>query len=167
MRKPDDLRAWLLRSVKGLSGQPERLHLWVEAGRIVCIPGATLSYQYAYDLIVIVEDFAAEAHNFIVPLLSWLNTNEPALLRDKGQDGLPIYHDILGNSSADIEIKLPLIERALVKHTAQGGWEITFPQEPPFPEQFVGAESARLLQLYLTNPPTEPYLVTPPSETQP
>jgi P2 phage tail completion protein R (GpR) len=167
MRKPDLLRAWLLRAVPDLSDHPDRLHLWIETGRIICIPGATLSYQYRYDLILTVEDFARPADHLIVPLLAWLNDHEPQLLRELGQEGLPINHDILGNASADIEIKLALKERALVSQNAQGGWEVTFPPDPVFPETFVGAESARLLKLYFTNAPHPPELVVAPTNPVP
>lgn len=159
MRKPDSLRQWLLRSVHQLRGQDERLHLWIEEGRIICVEGKSLSYQYRYDLILTLEDFGAEADKLIVPLLAWLSENQPELLRDQDSPGIPIIHDILSNKSTDIEIKLPLSEKVIVTHTPEGGWNIEYPPERTFPESFNVHESTRLLQLYLAQPPAEGVLV--------
>jgi P2 phage tail completion protein R (GpR) len=159
MRKPDALRTWLLRAVPGLKDQAERLHLWIEKSRIHCNVGETLSYETRYELIVTIENFAHDSDKFIVPILSWLSHNQPDLLRNTREDGLPMFHDILDNKTADIEIKLALKERAIVTQTPQGGWRVEYPSEPTFPETFVGAEGARLLKLYLVNPPAEAELV--------
>lgn len=155
MRKPDQLRAWLLLSVADLVDQPDRLHLWIENGRLRSIPGNTLSYEYRYELIVVVEDFSSPAHNLVVPILAWLSDNQPDLLRDRSEDGLPINHDILGNSSANIEIKLALKERAIVNQTPAGGWQVEYPPEPAFPESFAGDPRVNLARLYLNNPPRD------------
>ena len=154
MRKPDQLRAWLLRSVAGLADQPERLHLWVENGRLRSVPGKTLSYEYRYELIVIVEDFSGETHDLVVPVLAWLSKYQSDLLRHVTDDGLPINHDILGNSSANIEIKLALKERVIVNQTPAGGWQVEYPAEAEFPESFAGG-GVNLAELYLRNPPRD------------
>lgn len=153
MRKPDSLREWLLRSVPGLAAQPERLHLFIEEGRVQCVPGGNLSYIYAYQLTVMLEDFAHESHAVIVPFLAWLSANEPTFLAERGGAGLTISQDILDNKTADFEIKLDLKETVIVTQTADGGWQVEYPAAPVFPAVFEGAEAARLLRLHLTHPP--------------
>jgi hypothetical protein len=153
MRKPDSLREWLLRSVPGLDAQPERLHLFVEEGRVHCVPGKTLSYQYVYQLVLILEDFGADSHALIVPILAWLAQHQPDLLHERGDEGLPISQDILDNKTADFEMRLDLKERVIVTPTVAGGWAVEYAADPQIIDTFEGADGARLWRLYLTNSP--------------
>jgi P2 phage tail completion protein R (GpR) len=153
MRKRDSLREWLLRSVSGLSDQPERLHLLVEEFRVATVPGASLSFEYRYDLAVVVEDFGADLHNLVVPILAWLSEHQPDLLQREGPTGLAGALDILDNKTADFELKLALSEKVVVSPTDDGGWQVAYPMPAPFPDIFEGAASARLWRLYLTHPP--------------
>lgn len=153
MRKRDSLREWLLRSVSGLSDQPERLHTFIEEFRVACLPGATLSYRYNYQLVVMVEDFGDEIHNLVVPILAWLAVHQPQLLNEERGDGLPGALDILDNKTADFEIRLDLNERVVVTETQAGGWQVEYPEEPKFPAEFAGASGARLWQLYFDRGP--------------
>lgn len=145
MRKPDSLRAWLLRSVPDLAADPDRLHLFVEEGRLVCARGDSLSYEYRYQLTVVIENFAGGAEAISVPLLVWLAQNQHEMIDPEAS--IPFALDILDNASADHEIKLDLTERVVVAALPDGGWRIEYPPEPEFPVNFESAP-ARLWQLW-------------------
>lgn len=146
MRKPDTLCDWLLRSLPFLDAHPEKLHLFIEEGRIITVRGETLSYKYSYDLVLVLEDMADDSHALIVPLLAWIAKNQPDLLTG---DGLPFTQDILSNAARDIEIRLALTETVVVNATVDGGWDVSYPAAPAFPALFEGSEAARLRQLWL------------------
>ncbi len=156
MRKLDSLRTWLLRAVPMLSATPERLHVTSEPGRIVCVQGASLSYRIEYPITVRVEDLAASSDQIIVPLLAWIAEHEPSQL---GTDapGLSFEMFPLDNHMADIEFTIPVVERAVVEETDDGGWQVTSAPELPLPMAFDGANPpARLWQLWGTRTMAEP-----------
>jgi P2 phage tail completion protein R (GpR) len=147
MRKPDSLREWLMRSVSGLAAQPDRLHMFIDEGKVIARRGNSLSFAYEYSLTIVIEDFAQPREAIDVPLLAWIADNQSELLdRDAAYS---FDADILDNKSADIEIKLTLMERAVVAATEGGGWEVTFPDEPRLDPPFEGAEHSRLWRLLM------------------
>jgi P2 phage tail completion protein R (GpR) len=148
MRKPSSLRDFLTRSIADLANDPDRLHLFIEDGEILAGQSTSLSYEYRYQLVVVVEDFATGSESLIVPLLAWIAENQPDIF-NKSEGRIPFVSDILGNDKSDIEIRLSLSERAIVIARDGGGWEVAFPPEPGFSDLFPGAQGARLWQLFL------------------
>ena len=154
MKKPADLRAHLGRWVPDLSRNPDKLHLFIENGRIASRFGASLSFEYRYQLQIIITDFAESTDVIIVPLLVWVLENQPNLLFDeKLRDSIasfraePIDHD-----KTDIEFTLDLSERVLVKAQAGGSYQCEHIGEPPLPE----LDGPINWQLYLAGEPLQP-----------
>lgn len=148
MRLPDDLRQWLLRSAKGLSGDAGKLNIFIDEGSLRAGRGESLSFLYSYELTVIVEDWAHDTADLFVPLMVWIAKNAPDLL-DEGKIGF--QSEILDKDKCDIEIKLNLSEPVIVQNIDGGGWRVEYPERPAFPPQFEGAPNARLSQLWLNN----------------
>jgi P2 phage tail completion protein R (GpR) len=150
MRKPDNLRAWLLRAVPELAAQPDRLHIFVQKGRVERHRGNNLSYKQLYDLILIVEDWGLSSDRIMVPLLAWLDREQPDIFH--GSDpGFAFEMDILDNKTADIECTLPLSEHAVVVEQPDGGWTVAWQDEPKLNNEFEGLDPApRLWQLFGT-----------------
>ena len=136
MKKPADLRAHLTQWVPDLAKNPEKLHVFIEKGRISTRLGGGLGFEYQFTVHVIVTDFSESADCLIVPLLVWLQTNQPDLLQDaeRRQRAIAFEAEISAHDKIDIELSLDLSERVLVKPKEPGGYECEHLGEPQLPD---------------------------------
>jgi hypothetical protein len=134
MNKPDSLREHLLAAVPGLARNPERLLMFIDSGKVRCTAAASLSFEYAYTLQIILTDFAGHPDSVMLPILGWLRVNQSELLTnlDKSADGLVFEADLLDRSKVDLSLTLPLTERVVVKRLDGGGFDVTHPGEPQY-----------------------------------
>lgn len=122
MYKPDSLRKALTAASPALRQNPDRLRVFIDEGAINCAGGASLSFEYAYTLDVLVTDYAGHPDTLIVPILAWLRRHQPDLLLnpDRMRDGFTFEADLLNNQTADISIKIKLTERVRVSTSPDG-----------------------------------------------
>lgn len=122
MMKPNSLREALTAAVPDLARHPEKLHVFVDEGRLVATGARSLSFEYRYTLTLIVTDFAAGSDEIMVPVLAWLRVNQPELFFSPAQreDGVKFEADILNHTTVDLALKLPLTERVTVRINATG-----------------------------------------------
>lgn len=134
MRKPAELRAAITAAVPDLKRNPEKLHLFVEEGRVVATGARTISFEYQYTLSLLVTDFAASADTITVPVLAWLRENQSDLFHnpDRRSDGFKFETDLLNHDCVDLLMRLPLSERVIVK-VVDGRYVITHASEPVDP----------------------------------
>lgn len=135
MNKPAALRKLLMSQVPHLKTNPDCLHIFIEKGAIIATGvGRNLSFEYQFDCVVIVTDYAAHADTLIVPILGWLATQQPELLDnpDRRENGFKFKAEIINHTTADIEITLSLTERVKVGLDADKKLEITHLPEPLF-----------------------------------
>jgi hypothetical protein len=132
MNKPESLRAHLLATVAELKHNPERLLIFIDNGKVRCTAAASLSFEYSFDLQVILTDFAGHPDNVMLPLLGWLSVHQSELLENlnKSAAGIQFEADILDNSKVDLSLTLPLTERVVVGKDAEGNTTIRHPGEP-------------------------------------
>ncbi|EIK64354.1 phage tail protein [Pseudomonas brassicacearum] len=132
MNKPESLRAHLLATVAELKHNPDRLLIFIDNGKIRCTAAASLSFEYSFDLQVILTDFAGHPDSVMLPLLGWLSVNQSELLENlnKSAEGIQFEADILDNSKVDLSLTLPLTERVVVGKDADGNTTIRHPGEP-------------------------------------
>lgn len=132
MNKPENLRAHLLATVSELKHNPDRLLTFIDNGKIRCTAAHTLSFEYSFDLQVILTDFAGHPDSVMLPLLGWLSVHQSELLENlnKTSDGIQFEADILDNSKVDMSLTLPLTERVVVGKDNQGNTTIRHPGEP-------------------------------------
>ena len=132
MNKPDSLRAHLLATVADLKHDPDRLLIFIDNGKVRCTAAATLSFEYGFDLQIILTDFAGHPDSVMLPLLGWVSINQSELLKNlnKSADGIKFEADILDNSKVDMSITLPLTERVVVGTDAEGKTTIRHVGEP-------------------------------------
>lgn len=135
MKKPADLRAHLTRWVPDLARNPEKLQLFIERGVLATKFGASLAFEYRYTLLILVTDFAESADVLHVPLLAWIQTNQPNLLLDpERRDKAIVFRaEIIDHEKIDIELSLELSERVLVRELP-AGYECEHLGEPPLPD---------------------------------
>lgn len=131
MIKPGSLREALTAAVPDLARNPEKLHLFVDEGRVVATGGRTISFEYQYTLTLIVVDFGGSSDAIMVPLLAWLRANQSELFfnPDRQRDGVKFEADILNHSTVDLAIKIPLTERVTVQVDGQS-YRVTHQPEP-------------------------------------
>lgn len=122
MKKPIDLRAHLTQWVPDLAKNPEKLHVLIEKGAIATKLGTGFGFEYRYTLQLIITNFAEPADVLVVPLLVWLQTNQPDLLQDttRRDKALVFETEIYSNDEIDIQISLDLTERVLVREYPAG-----------------------------------------------
>lgn len=134
MNKPDNLRAHLMASVPELKHNPDKLLIFIDKGKVRCTAAASLSFEYAYDLQIILTDFAGNPDSVMLPLLGWLRVNQSELLAnlDKSADGIKFEADVIDHSKVDMSVTLPLTERVLVKKQADGTYDVKHAAEPQY-----------------------------------
>ena len=137
MLKPGSLRAHLTAALPELARDPEKLVVLARAGRTICTGTASLSFEYAYTLQVIVLDYAGHADAVVVPLLAWVAKNQPELLDnpDKREKALRFEVEYLTASTIDLSLEIDLTERVLVRprEGTPGGLNVIHVPEPPHP----------------------------------
>ena len=134
MNKPDSLRRLLASAVPYLKRDPDKLHIFIDEGRVAATAAPSLSFEYAYTLNAIVTDFAGHPDTLMVPILDWLKRHQPEMLLnpDRMRDGFTFEADILNHKTVDLSIKLKLTERVGVRDDASTGQRtITHFDEPP------------------------------------
>lgn len=131
MNKPNSLRQHLLSSIAELRNDPDRLLIFIENGKVRCTAAHGLSFEYEYQLELIITDYAGHPDSVMIPLLDWLRTNQHDLLAnfDKNKDAIQFDAEILANDLVDLSITLPLSERVIVK-PVEGGLSVNHPPEP-------------------------------------
>ncbi|MGN8124544.1 phage tail protein [Pseudomonas sp. 22082] len=132
MNKPENLRAHLLTTVRELKHNPDRLLIFIDNGKIRCTAAHTLSFEYSFDLQVILTDFTGHPDSVMLPLLGWLSVHQSELLENlsKASGGIQFEADILDNSKVDMNLTLPLNERVIVGTDDQGNITVCHPGEP-------------------------------------
>jgi len=113
VKKADDLKALLLRSVRALADNPENLTLFVDRGSIACRAGS-LSFEYRYTLNIVVQDFAGSVDALIVPILGWIADHQPELLQRADSQPFSFESELLDGDLSDISIDIALTERVQI-----------------------------------------------------
>lgn len=134
MNKPESLRAHLLATVADLKHDANRLLIFIDNGKVRCTAANTLSFEYSFDLQIILTEFAGHPDSVILPILGWLSVNQSELLEnfDKVKDGIQFEADILDKNKVDLSITLPLTERVVVGEDDQGKTTLKHPNEPQY-----------------------------------
>lgn len=145
MLKPDKIRAIITRANPYLARDPDKLHVFLDSGRIVAYGAASLSYEYHYTLNVIVQGYPHHADQIFLPLLAYLRTQQPELFenRDKAQNLIRFEAEMLNQQTVDLSIEVDLTERVVVS-TSEGNKLIAEhvgePEHPEFPDFDVNVE---------------------------
>lgn len=132
MNKPESLRAHLLTTVTELKHNPDRLLIFVDNGKVRCTAASSLSFEYSFDLQIILTDFAGHPDSVMLPILGWLSVNQSELLEnlDRVKNGIQFEADILDKNKVDLSLKLSLTERVVVSKDDQGNTTVRHAGEP-------------------------------------
>ena len=122
MEKPALLRAEIERHLPEIAQNPDKLTMFVSAGRMVAHK-ATLSHETRFTLSLLITDFTGSQDILNTIIINWLQTHQPDILGPGAADpdAYVFEVDILSGGSCDIAIVLRLSEsiRALVDDAGQ------------------------------------------------
>lgn len=146
MNKTGSLRAHLEAAIPQLRHRKDSLLVFLDNGSLRCTAAPGLSFEYQYDLNVVLTDFAGHPDAVMIPLLAWVGIHQRELLEnlDKANGSIKFEAEILSNKSVDLSITLPLTERVIVKKQADGTLQVTHPDEPQ-PEPYLEARHWQLI----------------------
>jgi len=135
MLKPAQLRKALTDSVPLLARSPDSLNMFIDKGCIVSTLAASLSFEYQYQLNLVITDYAGDADLLMVPVLAWLRVNQPDIMAtgEKRKNGFVFQSDVISDTLSDISIELQLTERVIVKDI-EGALHVTHVPESPLPD---------------------------------
>lgn len=114
LHKPASLRKVLLAQVPAIKESPEILSMFIDKGRVLAGATGSLSFQYRYTLNLVVQDYAGDIDMLVLPILVWIQQEEPELLERAPQEPIKYESEILDGDAADVSIYLELSERVLV-----------------------------------------------------
>jgi len=145
MLKPNQLRRALTDSVPLLQRNPDSLNMFIDAGRLASTLASSLSFEYQYQLNLVITDYGDDIDLVMVPVLAWLRENQPDIMatEEKRRTGFAFKADIISDTLCDISIDLQLTERVLVKQEG-GALHVTHLNENPAP-----VDDARPLRLFV------------------
>lgn len=132
MLKPNQLREAMAASSPLLQRNPESLNMFIDTGRIVSTLASSLSFEYQYQLNILVTDYAGDIDLIIVPVLAWLRENQPDIMatEEKRRTGFTFKADVLSDTTCDLSIDLQLTERVIVRNV-DGALHVEHLGEPP------------------------------------
>lgn len=120
MIKPDRLRRLLTTTIPYFVNNPDQLQLFYDNGHIYTTGASSLSYQYAYELELIVTDFPDHPDLLFVPLMEFIREHQSDLLYNpEKQQKITFKIDPNNHKSYDIYIKIPLTERVIVEQIGE------------------------------------------------
>jgi hypothetical protein len=134
MNKANSFRTALTAALPTLTTDPDKLLVFIDAGRVIATDAPSLSFEYRFTLNAILLDFAGDADAVFVALLAWVKRNQPDLLSNETtrKDGISFEAEHLTNDTCDLSIKLQLSESVVVGADDQGVQTITHIDEPVF-----------------------------------
>ncbi len=143
MLKPEQLRTALTHALSALQTHPDKLRINLDNGRVVSTLGASLSFEYQYQLNLTLSDQVAEEDLVMVTVLAWLRSHQPDILAntEKRKNGFAFKRDV--SAAGQLELQLQLTERIQVEQR-DGALHIIPLAEPPVPENVI-----RFTQVYL------------------
>jgi len=150
MNKPDGLRRLLLAAVPGLADNPDRLSIFIDKGRVGASAGS-LSFEYRYQLNLVVQDYAGADDALFVPVIAWIAEQQPELLQRTDQEPFTYECELLDSQARDVSIYIQLTEAVRVQPKPGGGFTSEHLAEPRREDMdsFPGVCCQPLWQLFL------------------
>lgn len=154
MKKAADLRKHISTWVPDLGKNEDKLHVFIEKGTVATKLVQGLGFQYAYTLQIVITDFGESPDVVIVPILAWLQKNQPDLLQDpvRRDRAIAIEAEIIDNDKVDIQFTVELTEGVTVRDVPSG-FECQHIGEPNLDELLGLGHGVKNWQIYLKGEP--------------
>ena len=134
MKKPHLLREYLLNAIPDLSPDQDRLLIFTNNGTLCSTMATGYSFEMSYILDLTITDYAGDIDVIGVVLFTWLAQNQSELMANfkKGKEAITFEAELIDNSKYDINFKIPLTERVVVKKNSDDKLELSYPGEPQY-----------------------------------
>ncbi len=148
MYKAHSLRRHLAQAVPELQRDPDKLSILVRNGRVQAAGEASLSFEYAATVQIVVLDHAGAPDAIVLPLLVWLRTHQPDYFDNPAlrEQAFRFEAEYNNATTIDLSIELDLTERVHVQPTdpsdptAPGRYQVQHLGEPPHPGHLATTE---------------------------
>lgn len=122
MKKPQLLRQTLLKNNQFLIEHPDRLHTFIDAGKIISTTAKSFSFEYKYTLNIVITDYSDPIDSIMVPLVAWLYFYQQEAWGngELREDALTYEVDHHNNNAFDISINIKLTERIITREGKSG-----------------------------------------------
>jgi hypothetical protein len=116
MNKVQSVRLALNDAIPDLVDNPDKLLVFADTGSIIASMAATSSFDYAFTLNVILQDFTGDADVVFSAIVRWMRANEAAALLnvDTREQAITFEADFTDQTTVDLSIKLKLTESVVV-----------------------------------------------------
>ena len=134
MKKPNQLREYLLNAIPDLSSDQDRLLIFTNNGSLRSTMVSGFSFEMSYTLDLVITDYAGDVDVIGVVLFTWIAEHQSELManHEKGKQSITFEAELIDNSKYDINFQIPLTERVIVKKNAEGKLEVSYPAEPQY-----------------------------------
>lgn len=121
MIKPASLRAALIQANPHLKAAADSLHTFIDKGTVsaTAVPGG--GFAYGYTCSIVVTDYHGHPDSLFVPLIAWLAEHQPDLLLNQATPQIEFEAEILTHDTCDVEIRVQLTERVVLRQSDTGG----------------------------------------------
>lgn len=128
MIKPESLRRALLAYVPELSQDPEKMLIFADRGHLITTGANGDSWEYSYQLTIMIQDFAGDMDLLAATVLDWLSKEQPDLLKNpQGRErGVRFEAQLMTSELADVQLELDVSEPVI---RTPGGFQ--HPAPPP------------------------------------
>lgn len=132
MKKAAELRRHLSGHVPELKANPDKLVMFITRGAVACRAGS-LSFQWAYDVEIIVTDYAGHPDALVVPILAWMSLHQPEQFQNSAvlDRIVRVEAELIDHERSDVQLTVSLTERVIVQAAAGGGWTANHCDDPP------------------------------------
>jgi hypothetical protein len=122
MNKVVSVRRAITDAVPELHDNPDKLLVFVDAGKVIATSEPALSFEYRYTVNAIITDFAGDADAVFVALIAWVKRHQSDLFAnaDERMNAISFEVDHLTQTTCDLSIKLNLTESVVVGTDAAG-----------------------------------------------
>lgn len=137
MIKPDKLRHLLEKTISEFRANPDKLILQFDNGTIHATGAQSHSFEYHYNLEVIVTDFPHHPDVLMVPAMEFVRAEQWELLENPNKRGsIKFEIERNNNKTYDIYINIPLTEKVIVSeeegnYTVKHGKELKLTEPLP------------------------------------
>lgn len=134
MKKPISLREHLVRHLKFLQDNPDKLSMHIESGRY----RTTLANGYGMESIspvrFVIQDFTGDADLIAFLLFQWIRMHQSELLAnlEKSKDAVKFEAEFIDNDKVDVMFELELTERVIIQQQEHGVYNFSYPEEPQY-----------------------------------
>ncbi|MDR3429023.1 phage tail protein [Silvimonas sp.] len=130
MIKPASLRTTIFEALPTLGRDPDKFLCFIDSGQLLATGVPASSWEYRYQLNLILTDFAGKPDALFLPIVRWLHIHQPELLANDQlrEHAIAFEVDILDDERVDIAVRIPLRESVIA--SADGGGQLVHPPEP-------------------------------------